>query len=63
MNGDVRKQLNEFIAQNGVLAKHVANRIGISNSMISCYRWGKKNLGEENEQKLATYLSERGVNV
>lgn len=63
MNDVIRQQMKDYLVRNGVMAKHIASHIGVSDSMISLFKKGKKNLGKEKTEKLITFLAERGVNA
>jgi DNA transposition AAA+ family ATPase len=57
MNEILRRQVNEFIKENGVIAKHIAKKINISPAMLCYFRHGKKGLGSENAKKLQEFLA------
>ncbi len=61
MNKSLRKQVNEFIKRNGVMANHIAKQIGISASMLCYFRCGKRNFGIENAKKLQEFLAKYPV--
>lgn len=57
MNESLRKQVNQFIIENGIMARYIAKKINISPTMLSLFRHGKKNLGEENAKKLKDFMA------
>lgn len=61
MNESLRKQVNKFIAENGIIAKYIAKQISISSTLLSLFRHGKKNLGTGNAEKLKQFISKYSI--
>ncbi len=57
MKETLRQQVNDFIKENGIIAKHIAKKIGISPAMLCYFRHGKKNLSTENAKKLQEFIA------
>lgn len=54
---EVRKNLNKYISDEGVTAKHVAKTLEIHESVLSRFRKNKTTLYPETLQAIENYLS------
>lgn len=53
MNPDnIRRDLNNYLQDNGIKSKFIASKIGISESMMSYFLNNKKSLSVNNLQKI-----------
>lgn len=53
---EVRRKLEVYVKKNGVKYKYIANQIKISESMLSHWRKGRKELGAKKLEALNEYL-------
>ena len=53
---EVRKELEVYVKEKGVKYKYIAEQIGISESMLSHWRKGRKELGKIKLQALDKYI-------
>lgn len=49
---NLREQLQEYVQEKGIKYKYIAKQINISESMLSHWRAGRKNLSESNLKQL-----------
>lgn len=56
MTSILRNRLNEYMRTHGTTNVFIAKSIGVSDSIISRFRKGKRNLGEQRAQALEQLL-------
>ena len=56
---DTRKQLKQYIEENGVTQTHIAKQIGVCRSMLNMYIHNKRNITDTKEKALQNFLTEK----
>lgn len=53
---EIRQMLNTYIAETGVKAKFIADKLGVHESVISVFRKGKRDLYPETLNAIENFL-------
>lgn len=55
----MRKELRNYLDANGIMQKHIAKVMGVSESMVSAYLLGKEEFSEKRQIQLREYLDSK----